>query len=80
MISIAEHLVLVFAMLQWGKRWKAEDTTVVRYNVLMYNQNSYVWTMKGFSGCEVAHDLCRSSVSCAMAEIALYCARSSAPA
>ena len=23
------------------------------------NQNSYVWTTKGFAGCEVAQDLCR---------------------
>ena len=23
------------------------------------NQDSYVWTTKGFAGCEVAHDLCR---------------------
>ena len=57
MISIAEHLVLIFALLQWGQEWKDDGTQVVRY--MTDNQNSYVWTTKGFAGCEVAQDLCR---------------------
>ena len=57
MISIAEHLVLNIALLQWGQEWKDEGTQVVRY--MTDNQNSYVWTTKGFAGCEVAQDLCR---------------------
>ena len=57
MIIIAEHLVLMFALLQWGQEWKDDGTQVVRY--MTATQNSYVWTTKGFAGCEVAQDLCR---------------------
>ena len=56
-ISIAEHLVLIFTLLQWGQEWKDEGTQVVQY--MIDNQNSYVCTTKGFAGCEVAQELCR---------------------
>lgn len=57
MVSIAEHMVLLMAMLQWGERWKAMGITIVRY--FTDNQNSAVWTEKLFAGCELAQDLCR---------------------
>ena len=44
MISIAEHLVLVFAILQWGQTWKDHGILVIRY--MTDNQNSYIWTKK----------------------------------
>ena len=59
MISISEHLVLGFALLQWGHHWKATCVQVVRYDIMTDNQNSYVWTEKGFAGCEVTQELCR---------------------
>ena len=52
MISIAEHLVLGFALLQWGQEWKDGGIEGIRY--MTDNQNSYVRAEKGFAGCEVA--------------------------
>ena len=57
MISIAEHLVLVFALSQWGMVWKSQKVHLLRY--VTDNTNSFFWTEKGFAGCEVAQDLCR---------------------
>ena len=55
MISIAEHLVLVFALLQWGMVWKSQKVHLLRY--VTDNTNSFFWTEKGFAGCEVSQDL-----------------------
>jgi len=57
MIIIAEHLVLVFALLQWGMVWKSQKVHLLRY--VTDNTNSFFWTEKGFAGCQVAQDLCR---------------------
>lgn len=57
MVSVAEHMVLVLAMLQWGERWKQMGLSIIKYHT--DNQNSYVWTEKLFAGCELAQDLCR---------------------
>lgn len=57
MIAIAEHLVLVFALLQWGPRWKAQGYTLIRY--VTDNMLSFHWTDKMFASCEAAQDLCR---------------------
>ena len=57
MISTAEHLVLVFALLQWGMLWKSQKVHLLRY--VTDNTTSFFWTEKGVAGCEVAQDLCR---------------------
>ena len=64
MISIAEHMVLLFAQYQWGGEWA--DYGIVLYNT--DNQNSHSAAMKKFSGNEIMQDLCR--LSC-MLEFAL---------
>ena len=57
MVAIAEHLVLVFALLQWGPQWKAKGITLVKYYT--DNQNSHAWTLSMFANNELAQDLCR---------------------
>ena len=57
MVAIAEHLVLVFAMLQWGASWKASGIQLVKY--WTDNQNSHAWVKSMFANNALAQDLCR---------------------
>ena len=57
MVAIAEHLVLVFALLQWGSRWQEQGVQVIRY--WTDNQNSHDWVKSMFANNALAQDLCR---------------------
>lgn len=57
MISLAEHLVLLVALVQYGARWKAMGINVAFY--FTDNRNSRDWAKSHFSNNPVAQEMCR---------------------
>ena len=54
-ISIAEHMVFVMALLQWGDQWQTMGYNCAFYNT--DNQYSAAWVAKGFANNDVAQEL-----------------------
>ena len=57
LISVAEHMVYVMGLLQWGKEWQSMGYTRAFYNT--DNQNSASWVTKGFANNDIAQELSR---------------------
>ena len=57
LISIAEHMVAAFALLQWGAAWQEQGYKAAFYHT--DNQNSFAWAKSGFASNDIAQELCR---------------------
>ena len=57
MISLAEHMILAMALLQWGELWQEAGYSSVFYH--SDNTNSCSWTRSGFAGNDIAQELTR---------------------